>query len=322
MKKSQPKTKTGVQKGPSPNKRGLISLAMQTCSVTNPFCPEAIAARWPDDSYSKSVGWSVPGTPVTLTTAASSSLTGMLFVGDLYNTSNPTNATPLTSGPLTFTTLAPLVTVPTGIARYRITSWGIKLTGIVAPLSAGGIVRIRLFSPMSGTSLSSISTFSTAADAIYDVPLSRFATKDVFITPASLGSTPAHTFRDFSLATTTLSSWTNPGWQVVLVSVEGATASSALLQAQVFAHYELVFVDGDSQTQFAKQPPANNPAVRDASANVFERVGNFVEGTVATVDKLYQSRAMQYLTAGAMAYGSKSPAPLLALMGNTPRIVD
>lgn len=289
----------------------VMSHAMQACSLTNPFCPEAIGARWPDNSYTKSVGYSHTAVPFTLSSDTTEN--SNLFLGDVYAYAQNTNASPKTS-PYTYTTAVAVSGLPSNIARYRITSWGLKLSGIVAPLSASGRVRIRLFSPLTGTTLNSISGTSALADAVYDIPLARLANKDFFIIPAPLGNN-ARLFRDYASATGTLANWINPGWQCVQVAIDGAPASTACIQISAYYNYEFVFADGDASTYFAHPPPASNPVAQQASAGVLEKVGNFFEGTAQALDRVFQSRAAQYLIAGGMSYAAKNPTPLLLTAG-------
>lgn len=75
-KKSQPKAKAAKTKAPKGPKaarqakvgasRAYTSLVKQACSLTNPFCVEAVGARIPDDSYTKSVGWSATNIAVSI----------------------------------------------------------------------------------------------------------------------------------------------------------------------------------------------------------------------------------------------------------------
>lgn len=308
----------GARGRAGPSKSGLIQTAMGACAVTNPFCPEAVGARWPDDSYTKSVGYSCPGVPIVLSTLTGSSATAIMCVGDMYAYSGATNVSPFTGPPATFTTLTQPLVLPSNVVRYRLTSYGIKLTGVVAPLSASGMVRVRLFSPADGSTLDSIDFRNVNADAAYDVPLARLSAKDLFIVPAPLGIL-ARTFR-VPPPNASIGAWENPGWQCAIVAIDGAPAATACLQVTLYYHYEFVFADGDAQNAFATAPPANSPLIAATSAGVMERVGNFFEGAAQTLDKVYQSRAMQYLAAAGASYMTKSPAPLMLM--DRGRIVD
>lgn len=257
-----------------------------------------------------------------LTTAAGSSITGALFVGDIYAHAAYDNAPPVSS-PLSFSSLNSVATLPGtpgSIARYRLTSWGLKIVGAVAPLNATGFIRVRLFSPLSGSTLATNSISTIFADECYDIPVARLATKDLFIIPAPLGDN-ARLFRNADDATPVLANWVNPGWQCVQVAVDGAPASTTIAAVHVYYNYELVFVDGAPNHAFAQPPPPNNPLVQQTSAGVLERIGNFFEGTAARLDSMFQSRAFQYASAGAASYITRNPAPLM-LTGSSARYLD
>lgn len=269
------------------------------CSVANPFCPEAAGARYPDDSFTKSVGWSVPALQEAISTDVNGNY-GRLYFGDaLYQTNIATNivGAAVTYNPTTTT----MFNIPSGMVRWRITSWGIKVDCIAAPLSLTGMLRVRLFSPMTLSTLASTSLTSNMADACYDVPLHRLLDKSLFIRPAELGIT-ARTFQSSADLTSVLASAKNFGWQVVQLGITGAPASTAVINCTYYYNYEFVFADGDALTAFAKHPPANNPSVKAGVAGVVERVGHFIEGTAESVDRIFKSKAASLLANVAAAY--------------------
>lgn len=306
-----------------PRARGGVSSAamrfvMDVCSVTNPFCPESIAARWPDNSYTKSAGWSATAIPNGFSTDASGNASNLYLPDGQGSTASVSGTT------ATHTAFGALFTQPSGTARYRVTTWGLKLTTSLSRYTAAGMVRVRLFSPIGGASLASISTTSTMADAIMDIPLSRLVGKDLFIVPAPLGDN-ARLFRD-TTPVTTIANWVNPGWQVVSVSVTGGPISTAgVLEAQMFYNYEYVFADGDAQNAFAEPPPSNNVAVQNASASTLSSVGNFIEDTAGKVDSFFNSKTFKLLSNGAQfgaALYSRNPLAITASGAQLIRDVD
>ncbi len=281
-----------------------MRFAMDVCSVTNPFCPEAIAARWPDNSYTKSAGWSATALANSFISDANGNA-NTIYLPDGQGSAGTVTGT--TSAHASFTSL---VTFPSNVARYRVTSWGIKLTTSLSRFTAAGMVRVRLFSPIVGASLASISTTSVMADAVMDIPLSRLVGKDLFVVPAPLGDN-ARLFRDATLVTAP-ASWVNPGWQVISVSVTGAPIStSGILEAQLFYNYEFVFTDGDAQNAFAEPPPTNNPLVQNGNASTLAQVGNFIEDAAGKVDSIFKSKAFKYLRLGA-ATATRNPQLIAA----------
>ncbi len=282
---------------------------------------EAVGARWPDNSYVKSVGWSVTSYPVTLGTGTADTRNGFLFTGSTNHFASASNTPPITNQNLTFVSSTPLQTLPADIARWRITSWGLRITGLVAPLSAGGMVRVRLFSPKSLTSLQQIIPYTTFCDAAYDIPVARLANKDLFIIPAPTGI-EARQYNTLP-ASANLASSDSYGWQSVLVTIDGVAVNSAICQISAFYNYEFVFDDNGSSHYFSQPPPPNSLTVREANASVIEKVGNFFEGAAKTLDSIVQSRAAQYVGAAAASYVTKSPAPLMSTaLATRGRVLD
>lgn len=328
--KKQMKSKKTQNKKKSPRKtsqRGLprkgipMALARGVCSVTNPFCPESFGARWPDNSYTKSACWDVNGALFNLGTDANG--TGAFMVTPGYGFVGPANnaitAGVGSFGPGWFTPFA----FPTGVVRYRITSYGLMVNSAIAPLNASGIFRVRLFSPSTGASLSNVDLSTVMADATYDIPVSRLCNTDLFINLSCLG-TDARLFRDVTIPAS-LSAWSNPGWQIATCAVVGAQASqSVVCTVKVFAHYEVIFGDGEANSMFADAPPKSSPVVQDASAGVLERVGNFITGSVASVDEKFKRQAVAAIaeTAFGFAFGGPPGAALALADRSISALVD
>jgi hypothetical protein len=281
----------------------IMGLSHAVCSVTNPFCPEAHGAKWPDGQFTRSATWDIDGMPVSFpATNASGEYAALYFAGMKAQFNYHVGITTGTISYAATNTVA--VAAPSNISRYRLTSWGLRLTSELSSMSAAGVVRIRLFSPLTGASLASSSISSTSADESYDIPISRLVGRDYHILPKPLGL-DARTFRDYTNETTTMASWVNPGWQVIQVAVQGAPASTAgVITAYLYYHFEVLFTDGDASNAFAHAPPPNNVVVKEVATGVLSRVGNFFEGAAEKVDSLMKSKAVKLLTSGiATAYG-------------------
>jgi len=299
------KKKTKPRKSKKRNMSAVMSYAMQTCAVTNPFCPEAIGARWPDNSMTKSVGWSITGAPLTLSSDANGN-SACLFRGSQYQYVTGTTVGSTITYP---GTCLAIVNPPTAVVRARLTSWGLKINCNLSKMTCTGVVRIRLFSPIDGTGLNSVDGNSVAADNALDIPLSRLIDKDFYIIPMPLGEI-ARLFSTDMLNSNLDGTFQN-SWQVVQLFVAGAPVSTAgVLAVQFYYNYEFCFTDGSSTTAFAQPPPPNLPVVREANASVLSKVGNFIEGTAQKVDNFVKSSAAKYLAAGA-AYAFGGPAAAL-----------
>lgn len=309
-KKAKGRAKGGKPSMPrQPSMAGAMSLAMGVCSVTNPFCEEAVGAKWPDNSYTKSATFDVRAIPVTVTTNATG-LAALLFTPtrDVDYFLATCAGTTATYGAATGWTIA---TYPTtaDVVRWRLTSMGIRIRAVVNKMTAAGSVRIRLFSPMGGTTLNALDINSTMADEVADIPVSRLVENDIYVVSKPLGDL-ARLFVSQTQDTNS-TTFVNPGWQVIQVGVIGAAATTATLEISVYKHFEFIFADGNDKNAFTSKPPANSLAVREASASTIDKVGNFLEGTAQRVDAIYQSKALR--VAGAIATGIYTGSPLAAI---------
>jgi hypothetical protein len=288
------------------------SMVNKACAITNPFCPAAWGARWPDNSMTKSVGWS--GRSFQAHVADANGNIGYMFLPGLYDQGRAP-VVPVAE-PADFgiaSAYGNLFTPPADIARWRITSWGIKIRSTAPKLSAQGMLRIRLFSPQVYDTLVTASLESFYADSSHDIPLSRLIDHDVYVLSMPLG-TDARLFRDDQFDITAgggLLDRRNVGWQVITIKLSGGTPSVQQLETEVFYNYEFVFADGSSSYAFAKSAPKDDPVARGANASVFEKIGNFVDGSASVVDRITKSAAVKYLVGGAVGYFTKSPQAAL-----------
>lgn len=267
-----------------------MSHVMQACSITNPFCPEANTGRWPDNSYTKSLCTNVIAQSVNVH-ANTSGWSAVMFVGDINAYALPANDTLLTA--VTFPTLTAL-TVSAG-QRYRVTSWGLKITApYQSQINTYGVVSVRLFSPMTGASLATCNCASTFADESMDVPLASLINKPLLVVPKPLGDN-ARLFRDTSSAVTTMSTWVNPGWQVVTVAVNGTFTSADMLRVEMFYHFETIPADGDSSYAYAIAPPRESLAVQHANSNVLADIPSIIESGFEKLDRVITSKSAKYL---------------------------
>lgn len=297
---TKPKRKQQAQPRAKPARQPTLpvgSWAMETCSVTNPFCTEAIGSRWPDNSFTKSNGWGFQDYPQPANADVNGS-GALLLSASLYNPVHGAAITGTTAN-YTFTGVAPVT--PPSCSRFRVVSYGLRITSALSKMTATGNLHIRLFSPEYYATVASNSLTSTMCDASYDIPLSRLIDKDFFVIPMPLG-TNARLFTPVDSPTEVISTQPNLGWQMVQVGFTGAPANSVPITVYLYYHYEIIPADGDATNAFAKAPPKNNPAVQAANAGVLESVGNFFEGAADKLDKVIKSKAARIAGAAAAAF--------------------
>lgn len=300
-KQSQPKAAraSGRTQMPKAMAMNQMSLVHQACSVTNPFCPEAVGARWPDNSYTRSVSLFYKNNQM-LSTDTSGNCSQLFMAMETPCTS----AGVVTGSSASFTTISTFngVSMSADVSRFRVTSIGYKISCTSARMTTQGRLRLRLMSPMAFASLSIINTATQNVDSALDIPLARLIDKDIFVTCAPLGDV-ARLFQipaDYP-TTATIANGNNMGWQVLMVSVDGMVTGGATpcVNVELYAHYEQVYTDSSSTQLLASTPPPNNPAVQQASASVIERIGGIVETTANQLDRFAKSAAAKYFAAGA-----------------------
>lgn len=301
-KKAGPKTKTQMS-------LNTMAKVMETCSITNPFCPEADNGKWPDNSYVKSNTWNISGMVYDLVTNGGGDAAVLFLPMQICQYST---GTCIGNAVTTGTTGGVLQTVPTSVNRWRITSMGFKISCATPAMTTQGFCNIRGFSTMAMATLATYDKTDRLADFAEDIPLHRLLDQDAFIVPIPLGD-DAREWRSAPAYTTTWQSFDNVGWQVISVGVSGGIASTSCLRVECFYHYEFIFSDGNSAAAFATPPPKNDIVVREASAGVIERIGGVVRGTAKTIENIANSKAFQYIAAAGASYASKSPAPMLML---------
>jgi len=282
------------------------------CDISNPFCPGAVGGKWPDGAATKSITWSVNASPTTQSTDVngySSSLYLADFGGQYLTGSTTTYPTVTYNGASTFSAF---IGAPTS-ARWRLTSWGIKVNCSGAMNTTQGIVRVRLFSPLSGTALTSVNYVNTLADAMIDIPCARLIGQDLFILPQPMGLVQPRTFQDTRSEASTLNTWKNPGWQCINVAVDGGIASAVVLQVAAFYHFEYVADDSDTNFQFATPAPKTDLAAQAANSSVLDQVGNFVSGGIDKVGRFFQSSAGAAVSGAAAGYFTRSPSTALTV---------
>lgn len=290
------KSKKGGGRGMHPDHNRIMHLAMQTCGVTNPFCPEAIGSKWPDNSNTKSVPWSILGPIIPISSDAQGKGAVLFLPVGTYKSGIVNPAAGNTTTDFSTGSTAGFATPPS-ISRYRVTSWGIKMTSPASKMVAAGTVHLRIFSPEQGTTLTSVDITTPFADFREDVPIQRLIDKDGYVFPMPLGI-DARMFTEGSAvcSTSTVGAFVNNGWQVVCVGLTGAPASTAMLTFQPYFHFELILPDGDGGNAYATKPPAPSPLVQEANANLLQKVGNFIEGGAKATNNFLDSEAYKLIS--------------------------
>jgi len=327
QKKKKSQAKSAPRRAATPRsvqRRGLGgyghgSMAVHNiCSVSDPFCAGARGAKWPDANRTRTLAWSVPGFVLALGSDAAGRVSS-LFLPNATATQASTSALTATDATYTDALNFP-VSAPT-LARWRITSWGLRITSPLSRMTATGTCHIRLFSPDSFSSLGVVPFATTMCDNMLDIPLQRLIDQDEYIIPMPLG-TDARLFRDTSEMPSLLSTGKNCGWQVVNVAVTGAPVSTpGVINVYLYYNIEYTAPDGDTAYAFSTPPPPSSPLVQQGTSSVLDRVGNFISGAASKVEALFQNKAAQYVASGVAGYLTAGPVGAggsMLMLANSP----
>lgn len=285
------------------------AVAHAICAITDPFCEGANSGKWPDNSRTKTLVYNQIAVPIQIGANAGGFGSNLFVPG--YTTITAVQSS-IDSGGVTYLDALNVLSAPSDVGRWRITSWGLRIQCTLSRMTATGTCHIRLYSPDSFSTLVTIPCFSTLADSSMDIPLQRLIDNDEYIIPMPLGS-DARLFNPASASPTLFSTGQNCGWQVVNVAVSGAPASvSAAVTVYMYYHVEYAANDGSSTYTFATPPPPSSPALQQGNASVLDRIGNFVSGAASKVEALFQSKAGSYAAAGIAGYLTAGPAGALA----------
>jgi len=238
-------------------------LVRAVCSITDPFCTHAVGGKYPDDSSVKTAAWAYR-TRVVMSSDTGGNL-GYLFAPN-YNYQPYLVGAPASASQCSFSTYtagAPIANT----SLFRIVTWGAKITRVVAPLNASGMVHVRVLGVQDGLGLDSIDMLSYARSESFDCAVQDC--KAVSITGTHTAQMPQVFYGPTATTpTNSILTWTAAGFTPITISVTGAPVSTAILEAEIWVNYELTFDESSSMGLFATPPPSANMVVTGAAAKV------------------------------------------------------
>lgn len=288
---SRPPAKSKSTSKPRAPKLQLVrqpALVPNVCALTDPFCEHAYGAKYPDDSSVRSLTQTVH---------------------QLYNVvSNPSGLaatffTPSYGAAIGHPTCTPGI-VPeyvvnssvsnpyalTGVKEYRITSWGVRLKAIGAPLYRSGVVHIRFYRESSWLATDIQGTKYNGEQSL-DIPVADCL--DVQLIGQHSAAPPANFYLKDNVGT--LTQWDSPGYNCIGVYIDGVRADETILQVEVIAHYELLFGEGTSLGPLGTPPPPANPLVTQAASLVSSTASNIFTAGARQVAKSLEQAAINAL---------------------------
>lgn len=288
-----PKTHIG---GPQKPLHGKTAISEAVCAITDPFCPRAKNAKWPDG-----MGGNTMTMQIRYHRIVNSSTAGTLCYCSAqlpyaylpYGTYSAPNFTmnvaydDVTSG-TNFTTYA---------ETYRVVTWGVIIRNLQPALTASGYVTISRISTMPGEG-TVIAAGQVNGAQVETHPI--FAGQEIHV----IGKTQGTSSRVFQPQNTTTT--TTTGWEVIKVETTGVPASSAILDIEFV--YNVEFTLPQSQValhQFVQPVVPAAPKAIEAANVVHSRINSVVAGGVDKVGTLVMKSAgtvVEDILAGALGW--------------------
>lgn len=312
------KGKKGKKKGKSKGKRSkakamvmaptvAAGLVKATCAITDPFCPAAMGAKYPDSGSSRTMTLQSRGF-VTLTTDANgnaavalgASTSDAYVIGSVFNNSNggvTTWASP------TGNQYSGLSGLPSN-HKWRIVTFGVRARGLLSPMDASGSMGIIMVpaSPVTSTLV------GFGLDSQMFTQNLRTNMSDVGgLTAVSRGDgISSHLYNDSAVASTATAA-TSYGWDVPVVYVRGSKASSSALEVEYVLNWEIMFPFGTTYNLFATPAANDNTTLQMASNAVKTAMRPVIKGGVDKLSMVVHQKASNFfgrlLHAGASALG-------------------
>lgn len=295
--KQPPVAKQGVPRSLTNGPARRVSRAReiaQVCAITDPFCMHANGSKYMDNSATRSIPYSTHtrySIPSNVSGNASVIIVPNYFYDPIvFGTINAGSST-WDYGTLTNGGANPASTA------YRVTSFGVIVRNLAAPLNASGMIRIRGFSAKTGTALGTINTDSYNCDFYYDLPLqncSGLAVVGRRLDPTAMNwqsatvTTPSATFTQ----------WQSPGFGCFTVSLEGGPAvlNSVNFDVEIIMNFEMQLADDNNLSQLATAPLKVESAIATAQQVVSSTAINVFERGVKEAGSYLEKKAVEALS--------------------------
>jgi hypothetical protein len=255
-KKSRNRKRKG--KGMSGGGAALAKVKKAICSISDPFCPAAYGAKYPDSNSANTLSWTNESW-YNLTTDANgngaiafsadpgfgSSQAATIAIGGTVTTWNTSQVYP------NWTNFASV-----GVA-FRVVSHGVHVRPTTSANTSQGSIGIIVFPANTGTT----STGTVDLNSMMYSYNERASCTDFqgLTAVARAEGTASHEFRS-TFAPGSIQ-FSPAGFDVPIVYAIGAVASSSVAQIRLVTHYELMFSNTSVFNSIATKPATENPSI-------------------------------------------------------------
>jgi len=257
------------------------------CSILDPFCPAARAAKRPDGQGGSSIGFTVRGHNTIATDATGAAM--MTFVPGLgrYGSVSSTLAAGTWSANAAWSVLNGSDFINTNAGEVRIVSFGCIFRSIASATNCQGVVNMfTIPNPLVSYQLPALSSNYPETRMM---PMTSGMETSWISKP--VGS-KAHTFRPYSEATTTM---TDFDWSSLVVEISGGPVSTTIGLVEYVCNVELTLkTSGLSTTGLGgtvTKPRPANPVALQIQSKVHTSMDSFVTGGVSKIESAVKTAA-------------------------------
>lgn len=317
--KSKPASSGGALVKQRPVGRPTVSRAAleHVCGLNDPFCPAAKLSKVPDNAGINSLNYPLHTRSALASSAAGDGAYIMLPTYTYSNKKAGDTAAGLANVAFDSATVNDLGLAPrlSGVAGYRINTWGFVLRNIVAPLSSSGMVHIRGFNEKDLSNLSGVTQTDTVGyncDFSADIPLQDL--KEVAVLGSRTGPDSVIFHAPEFLTNYGVEDWVSQGWGYITVSFSGVPASQDVIDIEFFVNYEVTFNSQESTALLMTPPPRSTPLIKEAADIVASEARSVFKDGIASVSNFMLRRA-------ALALGSLVSARTGGMAGGALRAI-
>lgn len=261
------------------------------CSITDPFCPAAKNAKWPDGTSGNTLTEQFRGNASITVDAAGNELYCFAAAAPFGYVGSTVVAGPPIVGTTdanynSYKANSMLATYGSG---YRVVSFGIIFRCIASATTASGVITLGTAPNASG------STAYTLGQELYSEVVVKAIQPGMEICWISQPmGTGARDFVSQSTATANLTT----DWTACWMEITGAAASSTPIVAEWFMNIEFQpLTTARALTAIARPNPSKSNAAEQAVSGSHTTLGSFIEGGVKSAEQAVAKAATDALTA-------------------------
>lgn len=282
------KKRASGARGPGGKPKITLAHVHAVCSISDPFCPKAKNAKWPDGTSGNTLTEQFRGS-VNITSDAAGYACLVLSSTVLYGYMAATSFAGTTATfPAGYTIYKGSSMVETYGDQYRIVSMGCIVRNVASANTSAGLVTL-------GTTgrVPVVSTTYVMGQQLYDEATVRSCQPGMEVSwVAQPRGSSAREFR----ATVTTNTITASDWTNLFIELAGAPASTVMLNVEWVINIEFTSKPAAAVSVMARANPPRSAVAESAVSHTHSTLGSFVSGGVAQVETAVANAAKSSLS--------------------------